>query len=283
MKTAAGDSGRPRFGKTLAAFAEIIRVAFKHLIQYRWTFAVTVATQPFVLLVNLALFRSVYAYNQTDSIKGYRLDQMAWYFLSYQLVNAFVWNGVAGHLSEDILSGDLTGHLLKPFSVLRMELGYSLASRLIALFMDFCPTLIICGLILFPGFLTPVSLLRFAVVVVPAFFINFFCAFLLGLLALPMKNNSAVNAINNLIIVFVGGALIPLEFFPDAVNRVLDFLPFKYIYYWPIQFFLNKSPADNWLECLKIAGIGLAWMAGLYVLCKLAWRGLVKKYCAAGG
>ena len=149
--------------------------------------------------------------------------------------------------------------------------------------MDFLPTMVICSLILFPGFLTALSLLRFFSVVIPAFLINYLAAFLLGMLAMVLKNNSSLNTFNNLLGAFIGGAFIPLEFFPPGVNMILGALPFKYVFYWPIQFFLNKPPADNWGFVLRIVMIQIFWIIILYIVCKIMWRLLIRKYCAAGG
>ncbi|MBN2508987.1 MAG: ABC-2 family transporter protein [Spirochaetales bacterium] len=264
-------------------FPEIIRVAFKSLFQYRWTFAVTVLTQPFVLLLNMALFQSIYTYNQTEVIKGYGYVQMVWYFLSFMIVNAFVWNATTIEMSHKILSGDLTGDLLKPVSVLTLELGSSIASRIIAVIMDFLPTIVICSLILFPSFLTPWSFLRFLIVIIPAFFLNFFTAYIMGMAALILKNNSSLYAVNNLFAAFAGGAFIPLEFFPGWANTIVAALPFKYIFYWPIMCFLNKAPADEWTAVLGILKIQLIWCAVLFAAALVLWKRLVAHYCAAGG
>ena len=253
------------------------------MFQYKWTFAVTVLTQPFVLLLNMALFKSIYAYNHTDLIKGYEYSQMVWYFLSFMIVNAFVWNATTIEMSHKILSGDLTGDLLKPVSVFVLELGDSIASRVIAILMDFLPTMVICSLILFPGFMTPASFLRFIAVVIPAFFLNFFWAYLMGMFALVLKNNSSLYALNNLFAAFAGGAFIPLEFFPSWANRIISALPFKYIFYWPIMCFLNKAPADSWSSVLRILSGQLIWGAVLFAGSLALWKRLEKHYCAAGG
>ena len=264
-------------------FPEIIRVSFKSLFQYRWTFAVTIVTQPFVLLLNMALFTSIYAYNHTDMIKGYGYEQMVWYFLSFMIVNAFVWNATTIIMSNKILSGDLTADLLLPVSVSKLELGGSIASRIIAIIMDFIPTMIICSFILFPSFITAASFARFIVIVIPAFFLNYYWAFLLGLFAMVLKNNSFLYALNNLFAAFAGGAFIPLEFFPGWANRVIALMPFKYVFYWPIQFFLNKAPADTWDAVPGILMIQICWLSILVILCALFWKILIRRYCAAGG
>ncbi|MBH1941607.1 ABC-2 family transporter protein [Mobilitalea sibirica] len=74
-----------------------------------------------------------------------------------------------------------------------------------------------------------------------------------------------------------------MEFYPGWLVGIADFLPFKYIYYWPIQFFLNKSPADNIHTLFSIISIQFIWILSLFVLYKIFWRNMIKKYCAVGG
>ncbi|MBN2443336.1 MAG: ABC-2 family transporter protein [Spirochaetales bacterium] len=267
----------------MKVFKEIIRIMFKLLFQYKWTFAITAVTQPIALYIFMSLFKSIYEFNHTDFIKGYAFEQMVWYFISFLIINAFVWNSVTNSMSRKILSGELSSDLLKPLSVFKLELGASISSRLIAILMDFLPTMVICSFILFPGFITFSSALRFLSVIIPAFLINYLCAFLLGLLAMPLKDNSSITTISQLFGAFVGGAFIPLEFFSKEVNFILGLLPYKYIFYWPIQFFLNKPPADEWGLCLNIVIIQLIWVIALYCACRLLWKVVIKKYCAVGG
>ena len=74
-----------------------------------------------------------------------------------------------------------------------------------------------------------------------------------------------------------------MEFYPSWLNAILDFLPFKYIVYWPIQFFLNKESTWQAGAFLHIAGLQLCWIVVLFIGNKLMWRALVKKFCSAGG
>src|SRR5689334_22007267 len=116
-----------------------VNTSFKQSFQYKWTFAMTLATQPIILFINMALFRSIYDYSDIDSLKGYNFEQMIWYFTSYMLVQSFVWNSTANQIARKIISGDLSMDLLRPISLFRIMMARNIASRLIAVMMDFAP------------------------------------------------------------------------------------------------------------------------------------------------
>lgn len=267
----------------MGKFVEAMKVSFKQLFVYRWTFAMSIFTQPILLILSLILFKSIFTYNGTDAIKGYSLVQMVWYSISLNIVNAFIWNNVAEDISRDIVSGDFTMHLLRPYPFFRFKLAESVSSRIIAQIMDFLPGMVIYSLILFPDFLTPISFLKYIPVAILAALINFLFAFILGLTAMSIKNNTSIIWLNNLLLYIAGGAIIPMEFYPEWLNRILDYLPFKYIVYWPIQFFLNKESVQPPQMIMRILLIELGWILALYIGYKIMWKVITKKFCSAGG
>lgn len=267
----------------MKVFLEIMKTSFKVLIQYKWTFAITLLSQPILVLINYTLFRSIYTYNETSTIKGYELPQMVWFFTAIMIINCFVWNSTMQDMSSKILSGELTQDLLRPISIFKSELAFCFSSRFIALIMDFIPGMVIYSLIIFPTFLTPASFLRFLIVAIPASVLNYICCFLLGLLAMAITNNTSLNAISSLLIAFAGGTIIPMEFYPQWLVNIANFLPYKYIYYWPIQFFLNRNPANQFSTMINILFIQFVWIISLFLLYKIIWKVMIKKYCAVGG
>lgn len=264
------------------AMKEVVRMNFKSYIQYKWTFAMSIFSQPLIVLVNYFVFHSIYTYGGKDVIHGYSMEQMVWFFTANLLVNSFVWNPMVGSLSGRILSGELTMNLLRPISVFQYDMADCAASRMVAIIMDFLPGLAIYSLILPPRFLTPVSFFRFFLVVLPAFLLNYLTSSLIGLAAMWVQNSTSLHAVSNVLISFVGGSLIPMEFYPELLRRLTDFLPYKYIYYWPIQFFLNKNQSGGGIFLWKIICIQMIWIMVLLLLYKIAWKRLLKRYGAVG-
>ena len=47
-------------GKRMEAFMEVIKINFKMLFQYKWTFAMSLFTQPIIFIINYIIFQSIY-------------------------------------------------------------------------------------------------------------------------------------------------------------------------------------------------------------------------------
>lgn len=263
-------------------FWEIVKINYKSLVQYKWTFAMSVLAQPFVMVVNFLVFYAIYSYSEQGQIKGYDMEQMVWFYTANLLVNSFVWNNAVGEMSHKILSGDLSNDLLKPMSVFTYGLSNTVASRMIAVMMDFLPGMVVYSLILPPSFMTPASMFRFLVLMVPTFFLNYLLSFLVGLCAMVIKNDTSLQAVSGVLIAFAGGSLLPMEFYSGWLDMLMDFLPYKYVYYYPIQIFLNKCIGNIWEMWGRIICIQGIWLLALYALYKLVWGRAVKRYCAVG-
>ena len=263
-------------------FWEIVKINYKSMIQYKWTFAMSLFAQPFVMIVNYLVFHAIYSYSQGEQIKGYDMEQMVWFYTANLLVNSFVWNNAVGEISYKIRSGDLSNDLLRPMSFFTYGLSSMVASRMIAILMDFLPGMVIYSLILPPGFMTPASMLRFLILMIPTFFLSYLLSFLVGLCAMVIKNDTSLQAISGVLIAFAGGSLLPMEFYPGWLEALMDFLPYKYVYYYPIQIFLNKCGGNIWEMWGRILCVQVIWILGLYLLYRLAWGRAVKRYCAVG-
>ncbi len=260
----------------------MIKTNLKLMIQYKWGFLVSLIADPIVMVVNIALFSTIYSYNNETSILGYSLSQMIWYFTGVTFIWYFIWNFTDQNIASKILSGDLAMDLLKPTSIFKLQFSEAIALRTTGIMFEVIPGFIIFRLIFYPDFMTVLSILRFLAVVVMAFTLFFLINFLVGLTAFVIKSNFSLRSIKAILISITAGAYIPLEFFPPWLNRINDFLPFKYLFYWPIQFFINRGDAAHAETLLRILGIQILWAVGLFALCKFLWKLSIRKFCAVG-
>jgi ABC-2 type transport system permease protein len=267
----------------MKAFIEIIKMQFKVALQYKWAFAITLIIHPIMLLINIALFKSIYAYNHTNLIKGYNLTQMIWYFTAVGFVYALIWNFTDLLISDRILTGNLAVDLIKPISLFQFELASAVGSRLVALFCEFIPGLVLYGIIFFPHFMTAASLIKFIILVSMAFILYYLFCFLLGLSTFLIKNNTSIISIRTAIVAITGGGVLPLEFYPNWANKILNILPFKYIFYWPVQIFLNKESTSNFNVFLQVLITQLIWILVMYLISRICWKKVIVKFSACGG
>ena len=85
----------------------------------------------------------------------------------------------------------------------------------------------------------------------------------------------------NIIASLFSGDMIPLDLLPSGLVAVNNFLPFKYLIYFPLSIILNRVSNVN--EQILGLLIGLGWVIFFYLLYRLVLRRGVKNYCAYGG
>lgn len=264
-------------------FLKVLALQLKILIQYRTSNMLSLIGEPISLLITAAFFSRIYAYNGADVLLGYSLSQMIWYFAGLTLIWYWVWNDTDSRISNKILSGDLMVDLLKPVSIFEFELAHAVGIKIQSFFLEFLPSVFIFSLIFFPDFLSLESVFKFLAVSVLAFLLYFLISYLNGLAAFFIKSNYSLQSIKFAIISLMAGAYIPLEFFPEWFTKTTRFLPFEYIFYWPVQILLNRGQIRENTFFLQIFLTQLGWVIGLYILTRIFWRRAIQKFCAIGG
>ena len=58
-----------------------------------------------------------------------------------------------------------------------------------------------------------------------------------------------------MIIRFFSGQLIPIVFFPVALQKALDYLPFSAMNYTPVMIYLNKFSVKQTIFALSVQGV----------------------------
>jgi ABC-2 type transport system permease protein len=272
-----------REGVKMRILNEYIKLNLKVLFQFKRAFYIMFFVNFAVVLVYLPLFKSIYSFNSTEHIVGYTLQQMVWYFAATKFVNTCIHSYADSRISSKILRGDLSIDLLKPISLFKVELAHGLGLKVPAILIQMLLPFAVYSIILFPSFITVSSILKFLVLNIGGFLIFLTINYLIGLSSFYIKDNNSIIRLKEFFVEFAGGAYIPLDFFPDWANRILDILPFKYIYYWPIQFFLNTKAANESYIFIKIALVQLLWIIALLLISKFLYKNVIRNYCAVGG
>ena len=103
---------------------------------------------------------------------------------------------------------------------------------------------------------------------------------LLGMVAFWLEQAQAVMWSFAVILNFLSGMFMPLDFFPDWSVRVLELMPFAAFSYIPAKLYMNQiSPAES----VNLLIVYIMWIFVLMTLNLAVWRAGVKKYSAIGG
>ncbi|MDR3123717.1 MAG: hypothetical protein LBU16_08075 [Treponema sp.] len=79
---------------------------------------------------------------------------------------------------------------------------------------------------------------------------------------------------------FFGGAIVPLWFYPTGLQNISRYLPFRYISFEAIDFYLGKAPLGQAGQSLVIA---LFWCLILSAVSQALWTLARKKLTVNGG
>jgi ABC-2 type transport system permease protein len=74
--------------------------------------------------------------------------------------------------------------------------------------------------------------------------------------------------------------MFPLTLLPESVLTIVNFLPFKYLAYFPAAIFLRKIPDEDLPFELAVEA---AWVAFFIIACRFTYARGVKRYSGFGG
>jgi len=262
--------------KTLA----YARISFKELLAYRFEVATWVFIGPISLAVYYFLWKAIYSYTGVDVIKGYTFNELISYYILIQLAGMFVWTALDSKISEFVRRGTLVVRLARPITLFKSMFLEEIGGLGFVAAVQAAPLLAIGAAFFglkFTGWL-PLTLaaLSFALAVI----LNIIFVFFVGLSAFWVTRYSGIKHVRNGIVVFLGGGVIPLAYFPKIWQNIFNFLPFQYMLYVPIQIYLGKYVG---LSALYVIAAQIFWIAFFYALIQLVWARAMAHFSAVGG
>ncbi|MCG2691336.1 ABC-2 family transporter protein [Microgenomates group bacterium] len=224
------------------------------------------------------------AFQTKDTIAGYTLSSMVFYYFGVMMINSLIATHPQYFMSEEIRSGAFSNYLVKPVKLAVYKLASALAWRAIRVIF-FIPIILILWQ-LFPAQLTHLSfslttLVLFIFSLSLSLLINFFIKMILGLTTIWFTEAGWLFLSFNIVASLFSGEMIPLDLLPSNIIAVNNFLPFKYLVYFPLSLILNKISTAK--ELFFGLSIEVFWVIFFYCFYRLVLRRGIKNYCAYGG
>jgi|688.fasta_scaffold00607_43 ABC-2 type transport system permease protein len=266
----------------------IFRIALEERLAYRGDFALGTLMRflPVVTQIFLwwAIFDSVQGGATDGRMVGYSFHDMIAYYLLSMLGRAFSsMPGLASHVAKQIRDGDIKRYLIQPIDMLNFLLlartAHKVAYYTVAT-LPFALVFYLCRGYFAQGWPDPSVVIAFMVSLVLAFLLGFLMDLCIGLIGFWFLEVSSLLFVYMLLNFFLSGHMFPLDLLPSPWNGLVEYLPFKYLAYFPAAVFLGKIPQDRlWQEI----GIELAWLVALIVLARLLYAAGLRRYGGYGG
>lgn len=249
---------------------------------YRVNFFMEILSGIFSSLIVIFLWMAVYRYAQREVIGGYSLSEMVTYLLGAGLINSFVLTTAENpETSQTIQDGSLSAYLIKPLSPYGIWFVRDLSTKSFFFFLGLIGYLIVG--IFFRDFLIPfpnkIYLILFLGSLILSALLQFFFFEALSLLSFWIENTYGLRFTMRVIMEVVGGAIIPISFFPETLQKIFSLLPFSFLIYFPMNLYLGKTPIDQIPSLFLREGV---WIAGLALLNFTIWKKGIRQYVSMG-
>ncbi len=219
-----------------------------------------------------------------ESIGGFRFEDMVAYYLITMIARAFSsMPGLASGISREIREGEIKRYLVQPIDLvgflLLTRVAHKLAYYTVAI-APFALVFFLCRHYFISGFPPLHVFAAFLASLLMGFLIGFFLEAAIGMIGFWFLEVSSLLFVFMLFSFFLSGHMFPLTLLPDGLEAVVQWLPLKYLAYFPAAVFLGKIPEDElWIEI----AIEAAWLVFLIVVCRVAYARGVRRYSGYGG
>lgn len=264
--------------KGILKYAEVAAITLRSAWAYLWNQLISMLFLGIIIFVFVQLWRATFAGQGDAVINGFTLPEMIWYLVATE---AIVWSLPRIHavLEQEVKGGDLALRLNKPYSYL----GFHYASFLGEALMKLVISLVVGGLVAYlsvGGFAfrweaVPVLMLLY----LTTHGLNFFYIAAIGLAAFWVEEVVGLYLIFDRLKWILGGLLIPVNLYPDAVKRLVLLLPFRHMLGGPANLFVKFS----WPAAGELLLHQLVWLLIFGLLCNLIYRLGVRRVDLNGG
>lgn len=209
-------------------------VTYKEWAAYRTHSMVSIFVGPVYFIVQYFIWTA--AYGSKQEINGMNLSQMITYFGASTLIGYLTMDFADWNLQMLIRTGKFLTFALRPINHRFFAFSQKVGHRLLGFLFEFIPCYIIFTL-LFGVNMVPKQFGWTLLSVMFAFLMNFYVHYILGMTAFWFVQSSGIRRVFDLLSGVFSGVFIPLVFFPQAIQKILFFLPFPYMSYVPAMVF----------------------------------------------
>lgn len=235
------------------------------------------------------LWIGVYSSSPDEVINGFTLNEMLVYAAFIAVFSFVTFAGDTMYtISQDIKNGTIAMSFVKPISYRVRFIFTTLGGFFMNMVLLGLPafTLLyvlfgVLGYIVIPSvWMFLLHLLLFTVAQLFAMLLYDCINYICGVLCFYTTAAWGMNAIKDVVLSFLGGALIPLSFFPGVFKEIVSYSPFAGISQNPVLILTLKM---DWLSALRCIGLSAAWLAVLELIAWLIFRQASKKVTVQGG
>lgn len=260
-------------------YLALTRGNFQVWLAYRFGFFFTIIGNVIYLGVAYYLWSSIYQHSNV--IRGMTFNETFIYIALGSAIFILLKTYADWIIGNEIREGIIAVYLTKPLDFQLYALFSSLGGILMNLAAISIPTIVILTLVFKIQVTMGLGLILFPFSLTLAFLISFCFDYFVGLSAFYTESIWGISITKEIIITVFSGALLPLQFFPDAVQKILLALPFQAIYHTPLM--MVTRPGQGLETFGPMLAVQAFWVFALFILTRLFYNQAIKILRISGG
>lgn len=246
---------------------------------YRASFIFTVLSNLLYMVLVYYLWSSIY--RNATVIRGLTFQQTFVYLALASSIFILFKTYTDWIMSHRILEGSIIVELFKPIDFQLQILSHAAGGALSNFALITVPSLAVVWLVVGNAIPAGPGWLFFLPALVIAFVISFLLDYMVGLSSFYTASLWGISMTKEIIVTLLSGALIPIQFFPEAVQGILKFLPFQAIYNVPLTMISQPTlPLGDYAQMLLVQ---VLWLVVLWVLSRVFFNRALRVLTVAGG
>ena len=261
-------------------FIKFVSVSFQKQVTYRFDCFVGIVNGFLYVFIFTSLWKALYSQFDTTMHNGYTLIAIVTYAVLVMAVRiSFTMDDSI--IYRKVMDGSISMELVRPTSFFFMNLAENVGHSLFHMMARTVPIVLI-SVFLFDIYI-PFEVQRFL-----AFIVSFIAGYILvsmmnfvaGLLAFWFIEIFPFLLFKYAFYTFFSGGVVPIDFFPEFLKPLVNFLPFQYMLYFPTTILIGRA---SLAEARSIIIAQLIWIVIMGGICVIMWSAGKKKLIIQGG
>ncbi len=261
----------------------MLQISIQERFVYRGDFVLGTLMRFLPIVTQIFLWGAIFHANARETIAGYTYHNFVAYYLLTMVSRAFSsMPGLASGIARQVREGEVKKYLIQPVDMITVLLLARVAHKLVYYFvaaLPFAAVFYICRHY-FPGWPDPEVMAAYILSLILAFLLGFFLEATLGLISFWFLEVTSLLFVYMLFNFFFSGHMFPLDMLPEPWLTLVNFLPLKYLAYFPAAVFLGKVQGGELVMGLSVQA---GWVVFFIILCRWTYARGIDQYSAYGG
>ena len=216
-------------------------------------------------------------YKEYNNVAGLDENTIYLYYILSWFVSTIVSTKIDREVSDSIKNGEIINDLIKPIDYFTSKLFNSFGVSLFNFLHKALPLIIVTFIIMKIKIDKIILLIPFSISIFFGIIINAEISYLTGVIGFWSISARGAIHFKEVIQKNFSGALVPLTFFPDSIQKISNILPFDKIIYYPVSILTTRG---SYVNCI---GIQFSWCFLLFIIIKIVFNNGINKLTVQGG